>query len=588
MDEDRSIGIYISDFFRLKCPACSLKICRNTNQCEVEDCPHHHYAEHNCSDIEEMVAGIAQQPEATRSQIYKETCLAYYAVGGSVLLEFLLRELDHLLNEEHNAISIGGNNEVWKLNFLLPICMDIKKPDFRIQEGMEEMELLYPNNWAFRIRDESEHVEKLMGELTDLSLEHPSNCALFVQLGSDLILNLIQKQYHTPVINRAFKFYLSKMKQFSWKDQTNSLMMIIKNKTLSEAGSILYQSTQALIALFHRDETALDNLQMSDLQTLEEMLKTKGNGSMAYRIWNVCYVQCLENPSTESEMKAILNRGELIFVDFKEISTYTTFSRMVYRAHDTVFSPPPWVTEKLIAAPEKIPLFNTYVEETGVHFDLDAVLDRLPTEKISEILLIGHVAHLHTNSIFHERIAKLLLENKILYQDNLDHLATISTESMNQGLNGFCIDLPNLMRLTKKRNDTDDDHKIYRESCKLIIEWINSTSKVDCYIHTTPTFCRQFSNYIELINHENRVTFVCYRFDSEVDEDHYFLNTSMAKNTWILTRDKLVSHGEKMNMEALKVLQLRTLLPYYNREEDSIQFFIHPAALGTESENLSE
>jgi len=132
------------------------------------------------------------------------------------------------------------------------------------------------------------------------------------------------------------------------------------------------------------------------------------------------------------------------------------------------------------------------------------------------------------------------------------------------------VDLPNILWIAHSRNRRNKkkfDIGLAWKAINALVTWINQCS-VPCYIHTTPSLCKKGRVFINHLYEKTNSIFIHYQWDSDLDEDSFFLSFSLERGTWIISRDSFQSHS----LDIQKMLTGRVFIPNYCPETNEISF----------------
>ena len=573
VEKEELARIHKFDFFRLRCPFCQSKLCAFGETCNSEECHYHHVKSHEGEFKQTLFEyAMAIQAEEPREE-YRMRLLFLYSYGTAQVFDYLIQECKEILDGPKDIIL---NENVWKLDALIPIIRPYSEMEPRFVGILEAISKRYPTVWAFAIEREYSTIMDYKERLAEFnSQEEPIGLEMY-QYAEKEIKNEIKKGLTNQGTLTMISALFTELGRLSLSSHPTYLKLMLDDVDYRGIPGLVSRLITIMSATIGKEPNTLKAWSLEELNDYQERIKLQEvkNQSCIYQLWRCCKIKFEEAGSKPEYPPNFFQDGREIFEDFKEISTYVTFATEAFNEQGVKFAHPSWVDEKLMLSKQTISNFANLCHLTGVDYDFDLVLESIQTESFSEKMILAHLSHLHSDLDFSQRSRVMLEPHSVVYANPTVEAYDEGSILMGQKLNGFVLDMPNLIRLTHTRNSSGVKKEQYREACALFIEWINK-SEMSCFIHTTPSFCLAFSGEMNLIEKETDAAFLCYNFNSTVDEDMFFINYSLTEHTWLVTRDKFTSHWKNFPVSTLRALQQRTFIPDYNRDQNRIEFFLH-------------
>lgn len=574
-EDTDSAEVTPADFWDRECQICGGKACAFAASCDKETCKFHHYTEHSIEERDPYLPYFKENKSTTKEG-YKKWILDYFFSEEPTFQEALLEEATSFLEDVENP---SGHRDIWKLHALIPL---LKFSNLEKHEGLiAQLRSKYPEVPAFKIEIEKAISDDFNLKLETIKASEPTTIMPFSEIWQQFLQRLVIDDDSIRVLSRCFKLLWRSMHGYPIQELENFLKKNIDDHEHRKVPKLTSIYVQQLLILINTDLETSAQITESELEQYESLMTNDPNGpfpSLAYQLWRKVFDYQERDRATDPTHRTniLLERGRSIFDTYHEISTYTTFALGLYKTHGSVFENPSWVQEKLVTSPQMIPVWKELMSSTNKEFDFDVVLENLYAESFANQLQIGHLHHLHSNPDFRKESKDRLIElgcvHSILDESSLDSYSNLEELQ----LSGFVVDFPNLMRLTKDRASTVSKTEQYWEACEILIDWINELS-VDCFIHTTPSSCQIFWEFIIKIKKETSANFLFYDFRNQVDEDLFFIDYAINNNLWIITRDKFDSHWVTFSNNNHEALKKRILVPYLGEEDRLLQ--LHPLGL---------
>jgi hypothetical protein len=309
----------------------------------------------------------------------------------------------------------------------------------------------------------------------------------------------------------------------------------------------------------------------------------------AYGIWK----NVLELQSTSADMKPGKNTETVeriltIFSEWQEFSSYISFllNEIEKPYFPVKFTFPKWIEEKMVISPEQIPRFELLRQKLSLEYDFSQIALHWPElSSARKVLLYNHLCQIITSERKFKTSEDDDLSEKLTYGGKGDYFLPSSTfepvSVVEKHPNGFTLDFPNIIRLgipsEKKQRELGKvvTRKMYDDLCAGWVDWINGNQQ-PVYIHTTPHCCINFSPFINEIASKTNAIFLYYDFNSNLDEDLFFLSFALERNTWIITRDGFANYKEKVSHKAFKAISGRNrMTPKWNKKKGKIEFKLY-------------